>query len=85
MAIVTIYASWAVVSGYLNCIPVAKFWDRSIPGHCLSFEALWFFNAAMNLITDMVLLVLPMPVLNSLQLPRKQRIALMAVFAIGGL
>jgi hypothetical protein len=85
MGIVTVYSSWAVVSGYLNCVPVAKFWDRSIPGHCLNFEALWFFNAAMNLITDMGLLVLPMPVLNSLQLPRKQRLALMAVFAVGGL
>ncbi|KAL1987071.1 hypothetical protein VTN96DRAFT_4945 [Rasamsonia emersonii] len=84
MGIVTIYSSWAVVSGYLNCIPVAKFWDRSIPGNCLSFEALWFFNAAMNLITDIALLILPMPVLNALQLPRKQRLALMAVFAIGG-
>ncbi|KAL1967975.1 hypothetical protein VTN77DRAFT_2392 [Rasamsonia byssochlamydoides] len=85
MGIVCSYSLWAVVSGYLNCIPVARFWDRSIPGNCLNFEALWFFNAAMNLLTDMVLLILPMPVLNSLQLPRKQRLALMGVFAVGGL
>jgi hypothetical protein len=63
--------------------PVAKFWNKDLPGNCLSFEALWFFNASMNIITDIALLVLPMPLLSKLQLPRTQKIALMGVFAMG--
>ncbi|KAJ5279301.1 hypothetical protein N7478_004673 [Penicillium angulare] len=83
MAIVATYSAWAIVSGYVNCVPVARFWDRTIPGSCLNFSALWFFNAAMNIATDVTLLALPMPLLSHLQLPRTQKIALMGVFAMG--
>ncbi|KAJ5952351.1 uncharacterized protein N7479_010764 [Penicillium vulpinum] len=83
MAIVAAYSSWAVVSGFVNCVPVAKFWNKGLPGNCLKFEALWFFNAAMNITTDIALLLLPMPLLSKLQLPQTQKIALMGVFAMG--
>ncbi|KAK2762748.1 hypothetical protein FQN54_000922 [Arachnomyces sp. PD_36] len=79
-----VYGVWAVLSAYLNCIPVAKFWDDSIDGHCINMEALWFSNAIVHIITDVVILSMPMPTLNSLQLPKKQKLALMAVFALGG-
>src|SRR4051794_336941 len=55
MAVVATYSSWAIVSGYVNCVPVAKFWNHDLPGHCLSFEAVWFFNASMNIATDVTL------------------------------
>lgn len=85
MGVVASYSSWAIVSGFVNCVPIAKFWNRSIKGNCLSFEALWFFNASMNIATDLALLIMPMPLLSQLQLPRTQKIALVGVFAIGGL
>lgn len=85
MGVVASYSTWAIVSGFVNCVPIAKFWDRSIQGYCLSFEALWFFNASMNILTDLALLTMPMPLLSQLQLPRMQKIALVGVFAIGGL
>lgn len=37
----------------------------------------------MNITTDVALLLLPMPLLSKLQLPRTQKIALMGVFAMG--
>ena len=83
MLIVGLYTAWAFVSGYLNCVPVARFWDRTVPGNCLSFEALWFFNAGMNIATDVALMILPMPLLSQLQLPRMQKFALIGVFAVG--
>ncbi|KAL4821381.1 hypothetical protein BDW67DRAFT_48461 [Aspergillus spinulosporus] len=85
MGIVIAYSTWAIVSGFVNCVPVARFWDRELPGHCLSFEALWFFNASMNIATDLTLLILPMPLITQLQLPKRQKLALMGVFALGGL
>lgn len=48
-------------------------------------EALWFSNASMHITTDIVILIMPIPALRSLDLPRKQRLALMAIFAVGGL
>ncbi|KAL2830779.1 hypothetical protein BDW59DRAFT_14043 [Aspergillus cavernicola] len=85
MGVVILYSAWAIVSGFVNCVPVAKFWDREISGTCLSFEAVWFFNASMNIATDLALLVLPMPLISQLHLPRMQKFALIAVFALGGL
>ncbi|GFF22476.1 hypothetical protein IFM61606_08501 [Aspergillus udagawae] len=83
MGIVALYSTWAIVSAFVNCVPVARFWDRDIPGSCLSFEAVWFFNASMNIATDLTLLIMPMPLISHLQLPRMQKVALMAVFAVG--
>jgi len=85
MSIVALYSTWAFITGFLTCVPVAKFWDRTVKGYCFNFEALWFFNAAMNIATDFTLLIMPMPLLSQLQLPRTQKIALCGVFAIGGL
>jgi hypothetical protein len=85
LGFIGVYGLWAILSGYLNCIPVAKFWDNTLDGGCINMEALWFSNAIVHIITDITILLMPMPILSSLQLPRKQKIALMAVFALGGL
>ncbi|KAI9367872.1 hypothetical protein BJX61DRAFT_526406 [Aspergillus egyptiacus] len=85
MAVVVLYSSWAVISGFVNCVPVAKFWNSQIPGVCLSFQAVWFFNAAMNIATDVALLILPMPLVSHLHLPRMQKLLLVGVFALGTL
>ena len=85
IGILATYGSWAVLSAFLNCIPVAKFWDPSVPGYCLSMEGLWFSNASMHIATDIVILLIPIPALSGLELPRKQKLALMSIFALGGL
>ncbi|KAJ5467256.1 hypothetical protein N7475_005008 [Penicillium sp. IBT 31633x] len=79
-----IYGSWTIASAWANCVPVAKFWDDTIPGFCFDKKALWFSNSAIHILTDIIILIYPMPVLKSLQLPKKQKFALMAVFALGG-
>ncbi|PYI22949.1 hypothetical protein BO86DRAFT_396732 [Aspergillus japonicus CBS 114.51] len=84
IAVLATYGTWAVLSAFLNCVPVAKFWDSSIPGFCLSSEGLWFSNASMHITTDLVILIIPIPALVALELPKKQKIALISIFAIGG-
>ncbi|KAJ6110336.1 Integral membrane protein [Penicillium sp. IBT 16267x] len=84
ITILAIYGTWAVISAFLNCIPVAKFWDDSIPGFCLSKPGLWFSNASMHIATDLVILIIPIPALIIIEVPRKQKVALMILFALGG-
>ncbi|KAL4737606.1 hypothetical protein BDV11DRAFT_216601 [Aspergillus similis] len=84
IGILITYGTWAVLSGFLNCIPVARFWDPTIPGSCLSSKALWFSNASMHIAMDLAILVIPIPALYSLELPRKQKVALISIFAVGG-
>ncbi|KAL3452563.1 hypothetical protein BJX65DRAFT_266482 [Aspergillus insuetus] len=77
------WGTWTFISAWLNCVPVAKFWDDSLDGFCLDKKALWFSNSAIHIFTDILLLVFPMPVLKKLQLPSRQKLALMGVFALG--
>jgi hypothetical protein len=46
---------------------------------------MWFTNAAINITTDFAIIVLPMPVIRRLQLGRRQKSALIGIFAVGGL
>ncbi|KAL2861468.1 hypothetical protein BJX68DRAFT_5530 [Aspergillus pseudodeflectus] len=78
-----VWGTWTFVSAWLNCVPVAKFWDDSLDGFCLDKKALWFSNSAIHIFTDILLLIFPMPVLKKLQLPSRQKLALMGVFALG--
>jgi len=75
---------WAILSAILTCNPVSKFWNPRLPGHCFDFTALWFSNASVNILTDLTLVILPIPLVSSLHLPRRQKVAIWALFATGG-
>ncbi|BCR88879.1 putative integral membrane protein (Pth11) [Aspergillus chevalieri] len=65
------------------CNPVAKQWDATIPGHCINTVPSYYGLAGTSLGFDILIIALPLPVLGNLQLRRKQKIALMGVFALG--
>jgi hypothetical protein len=80
------YGVGVTISSAFACVPVAAFWDVSIKGaHCTSKKFNWFFNASVNIFTDLFLLAIPMPVLYKLHLPFKQKMLLICAFALGGL
>lgn len=85
IAMLATYGTWCVLSAFLNCIPVAKFWNPAIPGYCLSMKGLWFSNASTHIATDLAILAIPIPALVALELPKRQKVALIAIFALGGL
>lgn len=85
IAFISIYGTWTFISAWLNCVPVAKFWKPSIDGYCLSKKGLWFSNSAIHILTDIMIIIYPMPALKSLNLPRRQKIAVMGIFSLGGL
>lgn len=39
----------------------------------------------MHIATDLAILIIPIPALAALELPKKQRVALISIFALGGL
>lgn len=85
IAFLALYGTWTIVSAWANCVPLEKFWDPTVPGFCFDKKALWFSNSAIHILTDLLILIYPMPVLRSLQLRHRQKLALTAVFALGGL
>ncbi|USW46702.1 hypothetical protein Slin15195_G000210 [Septoria linicola] len=85
MGVIVTYGLYVVCSGIWLCRPIAFFWDPTIVGgRCLNRFNVWFANAGLNIATDIATTVLPLPVLNKLELPKRQKRALMLVFALGG-
>ncbi|KAM5353685.1 hypothetical protein ACJ41O_000335 [Fusarium nematophilum] len=77
---------WTVMLCFLLtfvCIPVAKFWDSTLPGRCLSSLTIWYIIAGFNLATDFAIFGLPLQVIRSLRLPRSQKMVLFVAFGLG--
>ncbi|OAG40135.1 hypothetical protein AYO21_05613 [Fonsecaea monophora] len=74
-----------ILTSCFSCWPIAFYWDKSVRGgHCIDLMAFWFSLSGFNIVTDLAVWVLPMPVLKSLRLPRKQKFSLIVVFSLGG-
>ncbi|EAQ86279.1 hypothetical protein CHGG_07532 [Chaetomium globosum CBS 148.51] len=77
---------WAVTLSFLLpmvCMPVAAFWDPNVKGFCLDNATIWYVMAGVNVVTDFAVFTMPIPVISSLQLPRKQKAMLLIVFTLG--
>lgn len=85
MGYVILYAFASIIATIVQCTPIERTWNHAVPGTCINLTAFWYANASANIIGDFLILALPMPVVKSLQLPQRQRLGLMMVFALGGL
>ncbi|KAI9734046.1 MAG: hypothetical protein M1818_006984 [Claussenomyces sp. TS43310] len=67
-----------------QCNPVgAVFASEGRHAKCIPLLTLYLASAPVNIITDLAVLVLPIPVLTGMQLPRKQKNILVVTFALG--
>ena len=65
------------------CSPVAFNWDKTIPGgHCANAHVGLLVCGIVDTITDFIILILPMPMIWRLQIPRTKRISLIVIFSI---
>lgn len=46
-------------------------------------ETRWYINAAGNIVTDISIMIMPLPILSKLQMPSKQKYFLIAIFSLG--
>ncbi|EXF83067.1 hypothetical protein CFIO01_06239 [Colletotrichum fioriniae PJ7] len=81
--IVVCVSLWTVLSSIFFCVPITKNWDRAITGVCFSQGIAWFVNAALNILTDFMILILPLPILPKIKQSRRQKIGLYLIFALG--
>jgi hypothetical protein len=52
-------------------------------GHCFDLKVIFYWQAGFNMVSDLVILVLPLPLLFCLRMHRLKRLSLLAVFAAG--
>ncbi|KAI1110018.1 hypothetical protein F5Y14DRAFT_466145 [Nemania sp. NC0429] len=72
-----------LITANITCKPFAKLWDKTLPGTCSDNNAFDVATATFNLLSDLLTLLLPQPVIWRLNLATKKKIGIAAIFAIG--
>ncbi|CEL04883.1 hypothetical protein ASPCAL06007 [Aspergillus calidoustus] len=84
---ISVIVAWAIatiLAGCLICRPFAFNWDQTIPGgKCGNQVTSFTVTGVINLVTDFIVLVLPMPSLYRLQMATYKKATLIAVFGLG--
>ncbi|PVI02061.1 hypothetical protein DM02DRAFT_627119 [Periconia macrospinosa] len=81
-----LYWSSTVITALAICRPFAFNWDKiTITGTCGDLKAYYLSTGVCNLIIDVMIVGLPLPVLSSLQMPRHKKASVIAIFSLGGI
>lgn len=68
-----------------QCIPIEFNWDTKIPGgHCINIGQLALVTSILNVLTDVAILILPLPLVWKLNVSRHRRWGLILLFGLGG-
>ena len=83
----TVVMCWYLTSTLIaifQCSPIPYNWDRTIPGgQCIRTDTLWIGNSVSNLITDVAILCLPLPIIWRMDVTPRQKIAISGMFLLG--
>lgn len=73
------------IGSFVICTPVQLNWDKfNYPdGQCGDTRLLWAITGGLNILTDLLIILLPMPYLYGLNLALYKKLVLMATFGIG--
>ncbi|KAL8726561.1 MAG: hypothetical protein Q9181_005998 [Wetmoreana brouardii] len=84
-AVVTAWGIAIILVTIFQCTPVEGFWNRNTPANCtVSDYAFFIGNAVPNIVTDVAMILLPLPFISRLHRTTAQKIALAGIFLLGG-
>ncbi|KAL3420746.1 integral membrane protein [Phlyctema vagabunda] len=84
MLFVTLTGISIIIVIVFQCKPIPYAWNKAITGgKCVNVTAVFYSHAAINILTDFVIYIMPMKVLWGIARPRNEKIGLVVVFAIG--
>ncbi|KAK5163811.1 uncharacterized protein LTR77_010485 [Saxophila tyrrhenica] len=80
------YAIAFLLVSVFQCRPIHlawEHWDREHPGSCNNINAQVWASAGLNIVLDIVVLSLPIPLVRQLALNRRKKMLLFSMFGIG--
>lgn len=83
IGLVTVWSLANVLLLFLICRPFAANYDLTVQGTCGDRPTAFIAIGAFNIITDILILVLPIPTIWSLRAQRKMKIGLTVIFSFG--
>ena len=83
--VVVAHAIVVLLVAFFQCNPIPRAWDMEISGTCIDQMAWARYVSVPNILTDVALIILPLPVIWNIQTSRAQKIGLTVIFMLGGL
>ncbi|KAK0643924.1 hypothetical protein B0T16DRAFT_190937 [Cercophora newfieldiana] len=83
LAIVVVSNIWAFISVLTFTIPLAATWDWRVVATYTTSQDIWWAITGFAVGTDLLIFILPIPIIAPLKLPRRQKIAVVGIFAVG--
>jgi hypothetical protein len=80
IAVITAFFVAQLVLSIAQCVPVAKNWDKQLPGYCMDKSTLYYPTTIFTIVTDLWVIGLPIPMIWQLRQPRAEKIAILAIF-----
>ncbi|RYP72061.1 hypothetical protein DL770_008018 [Monosporascus sp. CRB-9-2] len=81
-----IVLSWALAAWFpsiMNCNPIEKNWNSSVPGRCVNYGTVTLVIGIFNVLLDFLILGTPMPLLWRLRMSTRRKVLLSGAFAAG--
>lgn len=72
-----------VLSSAFMCKPIAKSWNPLLEGTCGSTPGLWLGSAIPSVVIDLIILLLPLPMIWSLKMSTARKSGITAIFVCG--
>ena len=87
MGVLVATALATFTTNLVQCVPLEFAWnvERVAGAHCLNQQLFWSLISLPNIITDLVMLALPVPVICKIQLSWKDKVGLLLTFATGSM
>ncbi|KAJ5641417.1 hypothetical protein N7490_005417, partial [Penicillium lividum] len=68
------------------CNPIPRYWKGElVPGSCLDQKAALVADSVISVVSDSIILILPLPLTWSLQMPRNRKLRVIGLLGAGGL
>ncbi|KAI1428562.1 fucose permease [Xylaria sp. FL1777] len=84
LIIVNLAGTVLTLLNIFQCDPVESAFNMTdSPGRCIPLLTEFICSAPVNIVTDLAILALPLPVLTGMRLPPRQKIILIMTFAVG--
>lgn len=84
-AVVISFGIGAILQAFLLCRPFAKNWNPLLPGVCGSSTQTILAEAIINMIIDVAIMILPMPLIWRLQMAQRRKVTLTMIFGLGSM
>ena len=83
LILISMYYIGAILTLVFTCIPHEKIWNSRVPGHCSDTSLIFITSASINLVSDVIMLVLPQRKIWGLNLTLQRKVHVSLAFSIG--